>query len=914
VVRFCARRKYIFDAICDFIITLQFRCYAHLFFLSLRTTIPPDAECPVDIKSLCNLHNIIGAHRLNPKAYEKGLNTEFKKQVEEKAFGKQIENWNQYQKKYNSRLEFMKRTLRIDPVHQGNELVALSSKDALIGTLPDLSLGTKSDKCSSITCALLPERDVEGPPLQFHELYYKRNVAYKNSNLSKMTSDQMANLQLLVRMDIQYLSSVDVEWQEGGVASPEASHVESSGKSADGSGTVAVAAAAAAAGAGGGGVGGGGGGGGGSGGRTDQLILSIHAAPQSKNAAAGTIARNEDYLIRFALRKSKQDLSISRNVEYRGDACCTRADPSLPASSKEVFDFSDIVNWDHRRGWFPLTPEALPQMKFDHTEHTVAPKYVFPAAILLFFRTERNGEEEAAYQSLSDEWDFWFDYPLSYEFLKNDPPKRLGLNAEEINWCKVRLEALVQDIKSPSARERLGLPPFKPPRPNRASEAALLLNASKNSEGKGAAQSNHGSTEVRDEAVDSEKAAVDPAPRAAAAVVSESAGGSGGIADKEGGGKESGATGKVEKRVRKKRQAHFTQPDVEAAAAAAPAAKRGKLATEGGSPASVKDEEKTTVRASDGKTVSVKDGRIVAAGHPLKTQYPNHYRNPDNQHDFHGRNLTLGEAFKLACLVQYGPSLPIETSGHLSMRTALFRTAAYYALSDEEEKTILGHATFAEFSFFLVKSAKQLVYGLCGSARLIFGDAVFSRHPPTQKLRGTPCIFSVHYAETVFSNPLFSMQSIWAWPPRQPSWLARTGGGQGSYRSNADIRHSAPYQRLPKRGAPPKPKRRLASRPRVLHFPPKRNLLSFTSTTANFTRWSLICGVSMERIHPTLEGERVWIRLRLTELANGQPTEAGRRCLDFGRTMPGSTCWVWHFPMHLGQFLRLRTREVCGGS
>ena len=149
--------------------------------------------------------------------------------------------------------------------------------------------------------------------------------------------------------------------------------------------------------------------------------------------------------------------------------------------------------------------------------------------------------------------------------------------------------------------------------------------------------------------------------------------------------------------------------------------------------------------------------------------------------------MNLGESFKLACLIHYGPNLPIETSGHISMRTALFRTAAHYALSDEEEEAILGHATIADFLFFLIKSAKQLVYGMCVEARLIFGDAVFSRHPPTQKLRGTPCIISVHYAETVFSNPLFPMQSIWAWTPRQPSWLARTGESQGSYRTNADI-------------------------------------------------------------------------------------------------------------------------------
>ncbi len=162
----------------------------------------------------------------------------------------------------------------------------------------------------------------------------------------------------------------------------------------------------------------------------------------------------------------------------------------------------------------------------------------------------------------------------------------MGLNAEEINWCKVRLDVWVHEIKSQSVRERLGLPPTNKPRRGREAEAVALL------PGKGAALSNHGSTQVGDEAGTSEKAAVtvDPAPRAAASVVSESAGGSGG--GKKRGGKGSGAN---ERKARQKRS-RKEQPDEEAAVA--PDAKREKRATEGGSP--VKDEDKTTVRASDG--------------------------------------------------------------------------------------------------------------------------------------------------------------------------------------------------------------------------------------------------------------------------------------------------------------------------
>jgi hypothetical protein len=502
----------------------------------------------------------------------------------------------------------------------------------------------------------------------------------------------MANFQLLVRMDIQYLSSVDVEWQEsaGGGASSEASHGAKNAKSADGEGGNAM-------------------------GKPDDSLTVL--LPPSK-PAAGSVARDEERLIRFALRKSKQDFSISRNVECCGDACCTRADPPPPMLSQEVYDFSDILKWDHRRGQFPRTPEALSQMTFDHQKHLVPPKYVFPAAVLLFICTDRTVDEDAAYQRLSKAWDFWFDNPLSYDFLKKDPPPRMGLNPEEINWCKVRLEILVKGITSISDRQTLGLAPLpvkKPQHAGRGDEAAALIKPSNGPQDTGL-----------DGAGASENAAAVPVPQAAATVASESAGGSDSIADKKGGRQEGVA--KVEKK--RKKRARKEKPDV--GTAVTPAAKREKRDTEGGSP--VKDEEKTTVRASDGKKVSVKDGRIVAAGNDLKQQFPNHYRNPDNQNDFYGKYLNLGEAFKLACLIHYGPNLPIEQSGHISMRTALFRTAAYYALNDEEEKEITGHATFADFSFFLVKAAKQLVYGLCTEARLIFGDAVFGRHVPRQKL------------------------------------------------------------------------------------------------------------------------------------------------------------------------------------
>jgi hypothetical protein len=412
--------------------------------------------------------------------------------------------------------------------------------------------------------------------------------------------------------------------------------------------------------------------------------------------------------------------------------------PESPSASAE-HDFNDICKWDYRPGHFPLTPEGLKQMKFDHDVDHRPPRYVFPAAVLLFVSTNRNEEEEACFESLSREWDHWFDEALSYDFLKKGPPKLLGLTSEERNWCLVTLEFLVKQIKSESDRKRLGLPQLSRSA-NRSSEAALLSAKPKER----SKPSEEGTKET---------AVVVAAPPAAPAATVI---GGDGNAENE---LESGSDAVKKMSKPRKRPA--------AGEGRSTAAKRVRKVE-------VMEEDRdtgfeTTVRPSDGKTVSLKDGRIVAAGNDLKQRFPNTYRNADNERTFHGKHLSLGEAFKLACLVQYGPNLPIEMSGHILMRTALLRTAAYYALSDEELKEIMEHPLLGDFLFFLVKSAKQIVYTYGVEARLIFGDSVFSRPPPAKLLRGTSNYISIHYAETEFSNPFFSMQCIWACNRRQPS-------------------------------------------------------------------------------------------------------------------------------------------------
>jgi hypothetical protein len=228
-------------------------------------------------------------------------------------------------------------------------------------------------------------------------------------------------------MEIQYLNSVDVEWQvpvEGGESSL-ASHGEKDADSACAKGGKAVDSA-----------------------ETQELLLAsqnlsfLHSNPPRPSATtAGSIARKEKRLLRFALRTS---------ALYGKGFDASLPSAGLPESSlvSAEHDFYDICKWDYRPGHFPLTPEGLQQMKFDHYVDPRPPKYVFPASVLLFISTNRNEEEEACFQSLSREWDHWFDEALSYDILKKGSPKRMGLTSEESNWCQVTLEFLVKQIKS----------------------------------------------------------------------------------------------------------------------------------------------------------------------------------------------------------------------------------------------------------------------------------------------------------------------------------------------------------------------------------------------------------------------------------------------------------------------------------
>ena len=53
-----------------------------------------------------------------------------------------------------------------------------------------------------------------------------------------------------------------------------------------------------------------------------------------------------------------------------------------------------------------------------------------------------------------------------------------------------------------------------------------------------------------------------------------------------------------------------------------------------------------------------------------------------------GKTVTLGRACALVGVALMGPNIPIEEAGHED-RMRIFKSAAYYALTDEELKEIL---------------------------------------------------------------------------------------------------------------------------------------------------------------------------------------------------------------------------------
>ena len=103
-------------------------------------------------------------------------------------------------------------------------------------------------------------------------------------------------------------------------------------------------------------------------------------------------------------------------------------------------------------------------------------------------------------------------------------------------------------------------------------------------------------------------------------------------------------------------------------------------------------------------------------------------------------HLKIGQAFSLACLIEYGALLPIESSGHLEERKALFRSAAWYCMSEEQLEQVLQHKEVAPYLHSLINYAKQYKYAIFKQARAYLGNNILCTARPHPPIQGQLCM------------------------------------------------------------------------------------------------------------------------------------------------------------------------------
>ena len=257
--------------------------------------------------------------------------------------------------------------------------------DDMVEVKPQMVTGpAASDKVSQYSCKLSPEIEVTGGPiLPFVTVYDRRSADYNNIKLcfAKIQLDQLNIFQHLVRMEIQYLAGCNIVWKSSGpdlAPKPRAARGATGGAGAGVDYSLVPPALDSLA----------------------TAAVALSAAPAPAAAAA-------------------------RPAGGGAPAPAAAAAAARPAGggagSATNLDFSDIVNWDYRSGFFPLTDEALRQLVFP--EDLAKPKHYYALAVLLYVREARTQEEENAFQRLNSAWLGWYDgKPISYEAFRNGPP------------------------------------------------------------------------------------------------------------------------------------------------------------------------------------------------------------------------------------------------------------------------------------------------------------------------------------------------------------------------------------------------------------------------------------------------------------------------------------------------------------
>ena len=187
--------------------------------MSIRCLRNDEAPCPVTIDSLVALNNVLNRIKLK-------LSGSATTSLDTIEFQKCAIGWNEYSKKFMQRVALMKQHPRIEPVKPEGDQFSVNPAYILDKTRITLFSCKLGVAVLDPVCQLTTHR--------FEALYEKRNLAAAALNMKKVTSDQLTELQHLLRMDMQYLAGCSLEWRADDGAAPAANGAAPAAKGAAG--------------------------------------------------------------------------------------------------------------------------------------------------------------------------------------------------------------------------------------------------------------------------------------------------------------------------------------------------------------------------------------------------------------------------------------------------------------------------------------------------------------------------------------------------------------------------------------------------------------------------------------------------------------------------------------------------------
>ena len=187
--------------------------------MSIRCLRNDEAPCPVTIDSLVALNNVLNRIKLK-------LSGSATTSLDTTEFQKCAIGWNEYSKRFMQRVALMKQNPRLEPVAPEGDLFNVNPAYLLDKTKITLFSCKLGDAVLDPICQLTTHR--------FEALYEKRNLAAAALNMKKVTSDQLTELQHLLRMDMQYLAGCSLEWRADDGAAPAANGAAPAAKGAAG--------------------------------------------------------------------------------------------------------------------------------------------------------------------------------------------------------------------------------------------------------------------------------------------------------------------------------------------------------------------------------------------------------------------------------------------------------------------------------------------------------------------------------------------------------------------------------------------------------------------------------------------------------------------------------------------------------